>query len=142
MPDRLAVAGQACRPVGEVALVLLLADREAEVGARVEAVRALPALRREERHDVVSGRDGRDAVADLLDYTGAFMPEHGRRVAGGVGAGRRVQVGMADAAGHEANEDLAGLGLGQIDLLHLERPAELLEYRGSDLHAAGPTSFT
>src|SRR4029079_5344894 len=38
VPDRLAVAGQASGPVGEVALPLLLADREAQVGARVEAV--------------------------------------------------------------------------------------------------------
>src|SRR5205823_846942 len=43
MPDRLAVAGQARRPVREEALVLLLTDREAEVGARVLAMGALPA---------------------------------------------------------------------------------------------------
>ena len=90
---------------------------------------------------MVTGHDGADAVADLLDDTRAFVPEHGRRVAGGVGAGRRVQVGMADAAGDEAYEDLASLGLGQVDLLHLERLTELLEYRGPDLHAGGNTSF-
>ncbi len=121
---------------------MLLTDREAKVGARVAAVRALPALRGEERHDVVAGRDGRDAVADALDDARAFVSEHGRRIAGRVGAGRRVQVGMTDAAGDEADENLAGLGLGQIDLLHHERLTKLFEYRGSDLHAVGgPTRF-
>ena len=55
--DRLAVAREPGRPVGEVALVLLLADRQAEVRPRVEAVDALAALRREERDDVVAGRE-------------------------------------------------------------------------------------
>jgi hypothetical protein len=55
--DRLAVARQARRAVGQVALVLLLADREAEVRARRAAVDALAALRREQRDDVVAGRD-------------------------------------------------------------------------------------
>ena len=54
--DRLAVARQARRAVGQVALVLLLADREAEVRARAQAVDALAALRREERDDVVARR--------------------------------------------------------------------------------------
>ena len=64
MADRLAVARQARRAVRQVALVLLLADREAEVRAVAAAVDALAALRREERDDVVAGRDERDAVAD------------------------------------------------------------------------------
>ena len=51
---RLAVARQARRAVGQVALVLLLADREAEIRARAQAVDALAALRREERDDVVA----------------------------------------------------------------------------------------
>ena len=51
---------------------------------------------------------------------------------------------MADAAGDEAHEHLARLRLGQVDLLHLERLAELLEHRGADLHVAAvlPVSGT
>jgi hypothetical protein len=44
VPDRLAIAREARRAVGQVALVLLLADREAEVGLRAAAVDALAAL--------------------------------------------------------------------------------------------------
>ena len=43
---------------------------------------------------------------------------------------------MADAAGHEAHEDLTCAGLGELDVLHDEWPAELLEHRGTDSHAA------
>ena len=59
-----------------------------------------------------------DAVADALDDAGALVAEHRRRVAGRVGAGGRVEVGVADAAGDEPDEHLAGLRLGQIELLH------------------------
>ena len=50
---------QARRPVGQVAVVLLLADREAEVRQRAAAVDALAALRREQRDDVVADGDRR-----------------------------------------------------------------------------------
>ena len=63
VPDPLAVAAQPRRAVGEVAVVLLLADREAEIGLRRAAVDALAALRREERDDVVAGRDERHVGA-------------------------------------------------------------------------------
>ena len=45
-------------PSGRKPEALLLADREAEVRARVEAVDALAALRREERDHVVADRQG------------------------------------------------------------------------------------
>ena len=119
--DRLAVARQPGRPVGQVALALLLADREAEVGPRRAAVDALAALRREERDDVVARGQRRDALADSLDHAGALVPEHRRRVAGRVGAGGRVEVGVADAARDEPDEHLARLRLREVELLHLER---------------------
>ena len=57
-------------------------------------------------------------------------------VAGRVGAGRGVEIGVADAARDEPDEHLARLGLGELDLLHLERRAELLQHGGADLHRA------
>ena len=53
--DRLAVAAESRDgAVGQVALVLLGADRHAQVRARRQAVDALAALRREQRDDVVA----------------------------------------------------------------------------------------
>ena len=72
--------------------------------------------------------------ADRLDDAGALVAEHGRRVAGRVGAGGGVEVGVADAAGGEPDQHLPGPRLGQLDLLHRERLAELLQHRGAHLH--------
>ena len=127
------------RAVGQVALVLLRADRHAEVRPRAQAVLALAALRREQRDDVIADRDVRHALADRLDDAGALVAEHGGRVAGRVGARRRVHVRVADAAGDEADEHLARLGLREVDLLHHQRLPELLQYRGAHLgHEAAP----
>ena len=70
-----------------------------------------------------------------LDDAGALVAEHAGRVAGRVGAGGGVEVGVADAAGDEADEHLAGLRLGEVELLDDEGLAELLEDGGTDLHA-------
>jgi hypothetical protein len=43
---------------------------------------------------------------------------------------------MADAAGVQADEHLAGARLGELDLANLERRSELLEDGGSDPHLA------
>ena len=55
--DRLAVARKPGGPVGEVTEILLLADRQAEIGLGAAAVNALAALGREQRDDVIAGRD-------------------------------------------------------------------------------------
>ena len=119
-----------------MALVLLLADGEAEIGAVIAAVLALAALRREERDDVIAWRDVRHTVAHALDDTGAFMSQHGRRVTGGIGAGGRVEVGMTHAAGHEPHEHLALLRFGEVELLNHQRSTEFLEDGCPDLHYA------
>ena len=137
MADRLAAAPEPGGAVGQVPAPLLVADRHAAVGARAPAVDALAALRREQRHDVVARADERDAVADALDHARALVAEHARRVAGRVGAGGGVQVGVADAAGDEAHEHLAGLRLREVDLLDDQRLAEFLEDCGADLHGPG-----
>ena len=59
--DRDLRSAQANRPVREMAKVLLLADRQAEVRPRVAAVDALAALRREQGDDVVADGDRADA---------------------------------------------------------------------------------
>ena len=98
---------------------------------------ALAALGREERDDVVAGSDkAAAALADALDDAGALVAEDARRVAGRVGAGGRVQVGVADAAGGEPDERLTSLRLGQLDVLDDERLPELLQHGGADPHGA------
>jgi hypothetical protein len=99
-------------------------------------VHALAALGGEERDDVVARGDEGDVLADLLDHARALVAEHGRRVAGRVDAGRRVEVGVADAAGHEAHQHLAALGVVELDFLDDERLAEGLEHRCAHSHAA------
>ena len=74
MTDRLAVAREPRRPVRQVTLTLLLADREAEVRPLVEAVEALAALRREERDDVIARLDVGDAFADAFDDPAPSCP--------------------------------------------------------------------
>ena len=73
-----------------------------------------------------------DALADRLDDARALVPEHGRRIAGGIDARGRVQVGVADAAGDEPHEHLARPRLGEVELLHDQRLGELLEQRRAD----------
>ena len=86
MPYGLAVAREARGAVRQVALALLLADGEAEVRARVEAVRALAALGREERDDVVAFLQVAHAGAELLDHACALVAEHGGLVPGRISA--------------------------------------------------------
>ena len=125
----LAAAAEAGGAVGQVALVLLLADGDAEVGLGAHAVDALAALGREQRDHAVALLHQRHALAQLLHDAAALVAEHRGRVARRVGAGRRVHVGVADAAGLEAHQHLARLGLRQVHLLHREWLAELLENR-------------
>jgi hypothetical protein len=117
-------------------LVLLLPNRQAEVGTRVDTMDALPALGREEGDDVVAHRQRGDAPADRLDNAGALVAEHGRRIAGRVGAGGGVEVRMTDAASVQANQHLPAPRLRQLDLLHRQRLTELFQHSCTHLHRA------
>ena len=139
MPQWLTVPREAGGSVGKVAEALLVADRDATVRAIAEAVDALSALGGEQRDDVIAARDERDAVADALDDTRAFVAEHAGGISRRIGAGGGVEVGVADAAGGEPHENLTRLRLGEIDLLNDERAAELLENCCADLHGTSLT---
>jgi hypothetical protein len=139
MPNRLAGAREPCRAVRQEPLVLLLTNRQAQIRPLVETVRALTALRREQGHDVIAGTNRRHSLAYLLDHTRALVAEHGRRVPRRIRTRCRVEIRVTHPARDEANEHLARLRLGEIDLLHLERRAELLEDRGVDPHPGDAT---
>ena len=83
-----------------------------------------------------------DPLADRLDDARALVAEHRRGIARRVDARRRVHVGVADATRHEAHEHLARLGLLQVELLHDERLAELLENRSAHPHARATYPLT
>ena len=59
---------------------------------------------------MVAGGEGGDAFADRLDNTCAFVAEDGRRVAGRVGSGGGVEIGVADPACFEAHQNLSRAG--------------------------------
>ena len=65
------------------------------------------------------------------------MAENAVGVAGRVGAGGRVEIRVAHAAGFETDERFPGLRFSQLDVLDHERLPELLQDRGEDLH--GPS---
>src|SRR5437762_49915 len=79
-------------------LALLVADREAQVGARALAVDALAALGREQGDNMVARAHQRDTITNLLNNTNTLVPEHRWGVPRRVGARGGVEVGVADAA--------------------------------------------
>ena len=84
--------------------------------------------------DPVAGRDMGDALADGDDGAGALVAEH----AAGADPHRAVgqgQVGVADPGGGEPDPDLAGAGLGQVDLGDLQGRADGGQYSGTDHEA-------
>ena len=88
---------------------------------------------------MIAGREARHTRADLLDHPGALVPEHGRRVTGGIDTAGGVEVGVANAAGRQAHQHLTGARPVEVDLLDHERPGELLENGGADLHGGNLT---
>src|ERR1700735_5863449 len=103
MADRLARARETHSAVGEVALVLLLADRQAKVGLGAEAVLTLAALRREQGDHVISGLHRSHALADRFHYPRSLVAEHCRRIPGWIDTRGGVNVGVTDATGTQAN---------------------------------------
>jgi len=85
---------------------------------------------------VVAGRKRPDAVSDRLHDSGALVAEDRWGIPGRVGAGRGVQIRVADAACGEPDEHLTGCRVGEVDLLHDERGSELLENCCPDAHPA------
>ena len=120
---------------------------DAEVGLAVEAHAAAPAVRPQAVDDAVAFFDGdaggvrRHALAELVDDAGALVA-HGaalgrERPALGVAA-PDVEVGAADAGLGDLEEDVAGLGVGDVVLGDLERLAVLLQNDDTALHSLPP----
>src|SRR4029077_17834374 len=136
--EGLVAAGEARRAVRQVAQALLLADGDAAVRTWAETVDALAALGCEQGDHAIAAAHAGHTLADVLDHAGALVPEHARRVPGGVGSAGRIEIGVAHTAGLDPDEHLSGLRAGELHVLDDERLAELLEHRGADLHPTPP----
>ena len=75
------------------------------------------------------------ARADGLDDARALVAEHHRQVVR-PDAVHDVQIGAAHARGGDAHAHLAGLRLGELDLLDAQRRAGLPQHSGPRQHAA------
>jgi hypothetical protein len=128
--DRRAVGERAVGPLGR------LRRPFAQVGFALQAEPAAPARRRPVEHHLVARCQVPDAVADGDDPAGTLVAEHGRDGLRQRAAGQR-QVGVADAGGGQPDPDLAGAGVGQLDLLDGERRAEVAQDRGRHHRAHG-----
>ncbi len=80
MQDRLALVGKPAGPVRHHALALRRAHLLAEIGLRIEAVFALPALGRIERNDMITRFQTGHACAHFQHHARPFMAENGRKL--------------------------------------------------------------
>jgi hypothetical protein len=133
--QRRPVQAEPARPVGERALGRHARAQRAEIGAAPPALVALAAGGHEREDDMVARLERLHARTGLLHDTRGFVPEDERERLGQV-ALDDVQVAVADAAGRDADEHLAFLRRGEVDLENLDRPARLPEDGGLRLHAA------
>src|SRR5882672_5069958 len=70
--------------------------------------------------DVIASLETGDTFANLDDFAGGFMPDNGRhrgnRALGAEFPQIDVEVGAADAAGRDLDEEFLGAGLGHRDI--------------------------
>ena len=114
-----------------VGVRVAVAEHRAADGAVVAAAAVGP----QDEDAAVAGLHGRDAGADRLDDAAALVAEHDGERGGGV-AEHPVQVGVADAGRLDLEPDLAGAGVGELDLLQLERLVGREHDRCSGAHGA------
>jgi len=109
----------------------------AAVGLKARATLRTGAARRIRHDDMVPGLQRRDGRAHLLDHAGTFMSVHGRTRHGKKPIAR-VHIGLANATGHHAHQDLLWSWLG--DLHRFECPASMPfgHHGGSGLHRLSP----
>jgi hypothetical protein len=89
---------------------------------------------------VVAGHEARDARAHVDDDARALVAEDDREQALRIGPRARELVGVADAGGLDLDEDLAGLGPVELDVLDDERLASLVTDGGTGAYGAVVTA--
>ncbi|MNE49854.1 hypothetical protein D3C80_1443990 [compost metagenome] len=76
---------------------------------------------------MIARLDRTDLRTDRLDDAGGFVAEH-QRARIGIGAFDHMQIGMADADSHGADQYFARARLADADFLDAQRRADLVEY--------------
>ena len=109
-----------------------LAAVETMIGLLIAAIVAIAAPRIGHHH-MVAGHKVAHGGADGMDHAGAFVA-----VNGGIGTGEiavaAVQVGLAHAARHHANDHLIGPRRGELQRVDDERCGFFVDDGGRDLH--------
>ena len=119
--DRLALVAEPRRAVRHQALALRCADRGAQVRLAGQAAFALAAFRRVERDHMIARLHAGHAGADFAHDARALMAQHAREDALGVQPVQRVGIGMADAGGHDLDQNFARLGALQVQFDDFQR---------------------
>ena len=78
--------------------------------------------------------------AHFAHDTGAFMTQHGGKLALRIGAGQRIGIGMAQPGGHQLHQHLALARALQIQLDNLERLLGFKGDGGAGLHGQSCSS--
>ena len=76
--------------------------------------------------------------ADLAHDPGAFVAEHARKQPFRIQPIQRVGIGMADAGGHDLDQDFAGFRAFQVKLDQFQRLLRLKGHSGTRLHCNLP----
>ena len=90
---------------------------------------------------MIAGLHRCHAGSDLADDAGALMAEDGRKDAFRIGARERELVGVADAGGHDLDEDFAGLRTVKLYGRNLQRFAGLDRQCCANVHIFLPRSL-
>ncbi len=108
MMDLLTAEAEAAAAIGHQTLTLRGPDRLAKIGLLAEAVVALAAFGCVERNDVIALFQAGDVGPGIDHHAGAFMAEDRWKKTLGIGAGKRVIIGVAEAGRLYLDQHLAG----------------------------------
>jgi len=114
---------------------------DTQVGMAGEALRAAAAEAGEACDDMIASLHGGHVRSHRLDDPRALVAEHDRPAhVVARGAVDHVQIAVAHARRHRADEHLAARRLIDLDRLDRHRLVDPVKHRGADLHAALPAT--
>ena len=88
---------------------------------------------------MVAGLDQSDGVTDVLDDARSFVSQYNRQREA-QRAVNDLEIGVAEAAGVVADQDIVGLEARHLDIVDLERGFDFAEYSRFEFHWTAPKS--